>query len=185
VTAVLKTNVKPQAISGVSAAGEAEITTAYPSVASTLTGQRVGRLCDWLPVKTNGVPWPRLLIALPFWIVVVPVSLVVSLTLYAFVKFFGKRYILTNRSLQVRQMIGLRTFAEVPLTGIDQIAIQELPGQGYYKAADIVVLGTDGKLLVRLEGVQRADVFRHTILEARDARREVAESLKTIQSRKH
>jgi Bacterial PH domain len=114
----------------------------------------------------------------------VPIAIVISLTLYAFTKLFGKRYVLTNRSLHVRQMIGLRTFAEVPLASIAQIVVQELPGQGFYKAADLVALGADGKVLVRLEGVQRASVFRHTILEARDARREVEESLKTIQSRK-
>jgi len=39
------------------------------------------------------------------------------------------------------------------------------------------------KYLLRLEGVQRPAVFRQTILEARDARTQVEESLKVIQSR--
>jgi hypothetical protein len=47
-----------------------------------------------------------------------------------------------------------------------------------------VVLGADGKTILRLAGVQRPAVFRQTILEARDARQQVAESLKAIQSRK-
>ena len=138
-----------------------------------------------MPLKTHDVPWARLLIALPLWLVVVPIALVLSLTLYAYIKLFGKRYVLTNRSLQVRQMIGLRTFAEIPLSAIADVVIQELPGQGFHKAADLVAVGADGKPLVRLEGVQRPAVFRRTILEARDARREVEDSLKTIQARKH
>lgn len=184
-TAVLEPNVKPQPISGVSAGSEAEITIAYPSVAATIMGQRIGRLCDAVPLKTHDVPWPRLLITLPLWLIVVPIALVVTLSAYAFLKLFGKRYILTNRGLQVRQMVGLRTFAEVPLADIKQLVIEELPGQAFYKAANLVAKSADGKTLVRLEGVQRPAVFRQTILEARDARVQVEESLKTIQSRKH
>jgi hypothetical protein len=178
-------NVKSQAISGVSPGVETEITTAYPSIAATVTGQRIGRLCELVPLKTHGVPWPRLLIALPMWLFVVPIALPVALLLYAFMKLFGKRYVLTNRSLQARQLIGLRTFGHAPLADIKEIVIQELPGQTFYKAADLVAKGADGKTIVRLEGVQRPAVFRQTILEARDSRQQVEESLKTIQSRKH
>ena len=74
---------------------------------------------------------------------------------YGYLKLFGKRYILTNRGLQVRQMIGLRTFADVPLADIKQLVIEELPGQAFHKAADIVAKGADGKTILRLEGVQR------------------------------
>jgi hypothetical protein len=178
-------NVKSQAISGVSAGAEAEITTAYPSIAATAMGQNIGRLCNFVPLKTNGVPWPRLLIALPFWLIVVPTALTVTLALYAFTKLFGRRYVLTNRSLEARQMIGLRTFGHASLADIKEIVIQELPGQSYYKAADLIAKGADGKTIIRLAGVQRPAVLRQTILEARDSRMQVEESLKTIQSRKH
>jgi len=177
-------NVKSQPISGVSAGFEAEITTAYPSVAATALGQSIGRLCERVPLKTHDVPWPRLLIMLLFWPIVVPIALVGSLTLYAGMKLFGKRYVLTNRHIVVRQMIGLRTFAQVPLESIKGLVIEERPGQAFYKAADLVATGADGKAVVRLEGVQRPAVFRQTILEARDARAQVEESLKVIQARK-
>ena len=81
-------------------------------------------------------------------------------------------------------MIGVRTFAQASLADIKEIVIRELPGQSFYKAADLVATGADGKTIVRLEGVQRPAVFRQTILEARDARTSVEESLKAIQSRK-
>jgi hypothetical protein len=176
-------NVKPQAISGVSAGTEAEIMTAYPSIAAGGAGQAIGRLCDAVPLRTNGVAWPRLLIAILFWPIVVPFALTVGLLLYAVAKMFGKRYVLTNRGLSVRQMIGVRTVGHVSLSDIKQITIRELPGQAFYKAADLVCAGGDGKTLLRLEGVQRPAVFRQTILEARDARTQIEESLKAIQSR--
>lgn len=176
-------NVKPQAISGVNASSEAEIMTAYPSIAAGGGGQAIGRLCDAVPLRTNGVPWPRLIVAIVLWPIVVPIAMTFGLFLYAWAKMFGKRYVLTNRSLSVRQMIGVRTLGQVNLTDIKQIVIRELPGQSFYKAADLVCAGGDGKTLLRLEGVQRPAVFRQTILEARDARTQVEESLKAIQSR--
>lgn len=176
-------NVKPQAISGVNAGTEAEIMTAYPSIAAGGAGQAIGRLCDAVPLRTNGVPWPRLLLAVVLWPFVVPIALTVGLLLYAFSKMFGQRYVLTNHNLSIRQMIGVRTVNQVSLSDIKQITIRELPGQAFYKAADLVCQGGDGKALLRLEGVQRPAVFRQTILEARDARTRVAESLKAIQAR--
>jgi hypothetical protein len=184
VTAVLEPIVKSQPISGVSAGTEAEIMTVYPSLAATNTGQLVGRLCDGIQLKTHDVSWGRLLIAIPFWLLVVPFAATVALALYAVTKVLGKRYVLTNRSVYVRQMIGVRTFAQAALADVAEIIIQELPGQSFYKAADIVLKGTDGKTRLRLDGVLRPAVFRQTILEARDARQSVEESLKTIQARK-
>jgi hypothetical protein len=176
-------NAKPQAISGVSAGSEAEIMTAYPSIAAGGPGQAIGRVCDAVPLRTNGVPWPRLIVAVAMWPFVVPIALTLGLLLYATSKMFGKRYVLTNRTLSVRQMIGVRSLGHVNLIDIKQITIRELPGQAFYKAADLVCAGGDGKTLLRLEGVQRPAVFRQTILEARDARTQVEESLKAIQSR--
>ena len=177
-------NAKSQAISGVSAGTEAEIMTAYPSVAAMGAGQSIGRLCDAVPLKTNGVPWPRLVVAILFWPIVVPFALTVGLLLYSYMKLLGKRYVLTNRSLEVRQMIGVRNYAHANLTDIKQVIIRELPGQAFYKAADLIGTGADGKTIIRLEGVQRPAVFRQTILEARDAKSQIEESLKAIQSRR-
>jgi hypothetical protein len=182
VTAVLEQ--KPQAISGVSAGTEAEIMTAYPTLGATGLGRGIGRLCDAIPLKTHGIPWWRLLIAIPFALVFVPFAMTVALGLYAVTKMTGQRFVLTNRNLQIRQMIGVRLNSQAPLSDIKEIAIREVPGQAFYKAADLLVQGADGKTIIRLEGVQRPAVFRQTILEARDARQQVADSLKTIQSRK-
>jgi uncharacterized membrane protein YdbT with pleckstrin-like domain len=158
--------------------------TAYPSLAATGLGRGIGRMCDGVPLKTHDVPWWRLIIALPLWPIVVPIALTVTLVLYVVTKLTGQRFVLTNRNLQVRQMIGVRLNSQAPLADIKSVEIRESPGQAFYKAADLVVQGADGKTLIRLEGVQRPAVFRQTILEARDARQQVEESLKTIQARK-
>jgi hypothetical protein len=175
---------KPQAISGVSAGTEAEIMTAYPTLAATGLGRAIGSLCDAVPLKTYGIPWWRMMIAAVLALVVVPIAGTIGLILYFVTKMTGQRFVLTNRALQVRQMIGVRLNSQASLSDIKSIDIQELPGQAFYKAADLLVKGGDGKTLVRLEGVQRPAVFRQTILEARDARQQVEESLKAIQSRK-
>jgi uncharacterized membrane protein YdbT with pleckstrin-like domain len=174
---------KPQAISGVSAGTEAEIMTAYPSLAATGMGRAVGRLCGGVLI-THGISWPRLLITLPLWLIVVPIALTVTLALYVVTKISGQRFVLTNRNLQVRQMIGVRLNGQAPLADIKSVEIDEQAGQAFYKAADLLIKGGDGKTILRLEGVQRPAVLRQTILEARDAQQQVAESLKTIQSRK-
>jgi hypothetical protein len=129
VAAVLEPTVPTQAIAGVSAGTEAEITTCYPSIAATIWGQRIGRWCDALPLRTYGVPWPRLLLAIPLWLVFVPLFLTLALLLYALTKIFGKRYVLTNRGLYVRQMLGVRTFDQVPLVDIKDLIIEQSPGQ--------------------------------------------------------
>ncbi len=175
---------KPQAISGVSAGTEAEIMTAYPTLGATGLGRAIGSLCDAVPLKTYGIPWWRLIIAAVLAVVVVPIAGTIGLVLYFVTKMTGQRFVLTNRGLQVRQMIGVRLNSQAALSDIKSIDIQELPGQAFYKAADLVVKGGDGKTLVRLEGVQRPAVFRQTILEARDAQQQIEESLKAIQSRK-
>jgi uncharacterized membrane protein YdbT with pleckstrin-like domain len=157
--------------------------TAYPSLAATGLGRAVGRMCGGVLV-THGIPWWRLLITLPLWLFVVPIALTVTLVLYVVTKISGQRFVLTNRNLQVRQMIGVRLNGQAPLSDIKSVEIRESRGQAFYKAADLVIKGADGKTLIVLEGVQRPAVLRQTILEARDAQQQVAESLKTIQARK-
>ena len=63
---------------------------------------------------------------------------------------FGKRYVLTNRSV-VRETNDRRADGVDKSISHDikQIIIRELPGQAFYKAADLVCAGGDGKTLGR------------------------------------
>jgi hypothetical protein len=164
-----------QAISGVSASSEAEITTEYPSVASTWLGRSLGSLYDSIPLKINGIKISYLLFPLP--------TAGIGLLVYLYLKAAGTRYRLTNRNMQIWSMIGERLFSSVALGDIAEIEVRQRPGQAFFKASDLVLLKTDGSTLLRLEGVVRAEIFRETILEARDARRDVASSLARIQAR--
>lgn len=164
-----------QAISGVSANSETEITTEYPSIASTAIGRALGSLYNLVPVRLNGIKISYLLFPLP----TAPIGLLV----YLWLKVFGVRYRLTNRSVQIWSMIGARLFATGALGDIAEIEVRERPGQQFFKAADLLLLRADGSTLLKLEGVVRAEIFRETILEARDARRNVEASLARIQAR--
>ena len=167
---------KPQAVSGVSAGTEAALMVKYPSIACRGIGRAMGSLCDSIPApKINGIKPSYLLfgwLAAPF-----------GLVGYFEIKITGNKYVLTNRSVQIWKALGSRLVAQVLLTDIDQIEIRQQPGQAFYKAADLYLLDSSGETSMRLEAVTRPDVFRETILKARDARREVEASLATIEAR--
>ena len=71
----------------------------------------------------------------------------------------------------------------MPLAQIAGIEVEQHNGQAFYHAADLKMLDAGGHVTLTLAGVPRADVFRQTILEARDARNQVEAALTTIGSR--
>ena len=128
--------------------------------------------------KLNGIKPSHLLFTLP----TAPLAALV----YVFQKTGGRRYVLTNRHLAVWTMtLGVQRMlrAQVPLAQLAEIVVAQQPGQDFFRAADLVILDAAGHRLARLEGVPQADVFRQIILEARDARGLVAQSLARIQAR--
>jgi hypothetical protein len=147
----------------------------YPSVGSTGLGKALGRLYDSLPMKVCGVKLSHILFTLP--------TSPLGIALYGWLKTLGRRYVLTDKSVQIRPMLFQGVRAQVPLADVAEVAVEQLPGQEFYKAADINLLAADGRSLLRLEGVVRAEVIRQSILEARDAQAQVAASLATIQAR--
>ncbi len=168
-------NRNPPAISGVSAEAEALIMTVYPSIAATALGRLIGSCLESLPLKIGGVKLSHLLFFAPAAAIAAP--------LYGFLKLFGETYVLTNRGVQKRSSLGNRLISQVPLTSIEDVVVREEPGQAFYPAADIYLMDKSGTGLAVLAGVPRADVFRQTIVEARDAHKQVAAALKTIKAR--
>lgn len=168
-------SVKSQAIAGVSVGYENVVSVVYPSVAATALGRLVGNICDSIPVKIGGIKLSNLLFGLPL----APVGLLIYLGL----KVSGRRYVLTNEGLEARASLGNRLFRETPLTDIAEIAVERQPGQAFYKAADVYLLNDRGDVLMEIPGIVRAEVFRHRILETRDARVRTASALAAIQSR--
>ncbi len=166
---------KPQPISGVSAGYEALIETLYPSISASVPGRLIGMLCDCLPISIAGIKLSHVLFA--------PLMLPFGLIGYLQLKVTGKKYVLTNRNIQIWKAIGARRLASVSLGDIDEIAIQVEPGQSFYHAGNLVLLKANGDPLLTLPGVPRPERLRHLILESRDARRQSDASFATIEAR--
>ena len=166
---------RTQAISGVSAGVENVVMTVYPSIASTGWGRWLGRLYISIPSEINGIKLSYLLFPLP--------SIPLALLLYVQLKVVGSRYILTNRAVTIRAAIGERQLADIALPAIDRIEVRQYAGQEFYRAADLVFFDSGGSVLGRLAGVPQAEIFRQTILEARDALTQTEAALATIAAR--
>ncbi|MSR60571.1 MAG: hypothetical protein EXS05_23505 [Planctomycetaceae bacterium] len=167
---------RPPAIAGVSTGkAAAQIVTIYPSIAGTIPGRLLGQLLDCLPVKIGGIKLSHLLFGLPAALLAAPG--------YFSEKVFGSVYTLTNKSVQTRRSLGNRLIREVALTDVDQVVVRQLAGQQFYPAAELDLVNKSGDTLMTLSGIPRADIFRQSIVEARDARNQIAASLKTIDAR--
>jgi Bacterial PH domain len=169
------TGTRPPAIAGVSASKETLSFVVYPSIAATGLGQLIGRICESLPMRVGGGKLSHLIFALPL----APLGA----SLYLLLKLVGTVYVLTNRSIQLRKSLGNRLVRSVPLKEIDQVILQQEPGQEFFPAADVYLINKAGNPLAVLPGVTRADVFRRSILEARDSTMQVDASLATIRRR--
>jgi len=165
---------KPPAIAGVSS-GQALIMAVYPSIACTEIGKFLGRLYESMPNRIFGIKLSHLLFPLP--------TAIIAVQVYFHLKIFGEVYVLTNRTIQLRRSLGNRLIREVKLADIDQVVVKQEPGQEFYPAADIYLLDKAGATLMTLPGVLRAEIFRETILNAKDARSQVAASLAVISAR--
>ncbi len=166
---------RPSPISGVNTFAETPVMTIYPSIACTGLGRALGKLYECMPMKVCGVKLSHWLFPLP--------TAPGALKAYLWIKLFGQRYTITNRSVQVWKSLGNRLEAKVDLAEIDDIAIAQDSGQVFYRAADLQLLDSAGDVLLQLRGVPNPDVFRNTILEARDARRQTDASRAIIEAR--
>ena len=166
---------RPPAISGLTAGKQALVMAVYPSIAATTIGRLLGQLYGCLPIKIFGIKLSHLLFPLP--------TAIIGVQVFFHLKLFGEVYVLTNRTVQLRKSLGNRLLREVQLSDIDQVVVRQEPGQEFYPAADIYLLDKAGKTLMSLPGVPRADVFRQTLLEGRNARVQVTAALATIGAR--
>lgn len=171
----MTTTAKPSAISGVSANRESILTTVYPSIASTAVGRSLGKIYDSIPLRIMGIKLSHLLFVLP--------TAPLALAAYFALKLMGKKYVLTNRSVQIWAAFGNRQLEQVALADIDDVVIDQQPGQQFYPAADLYLVNKAGAAILVLEGVSRAEVLRQNLIEARNAQRSVAASLATINAR--
>lgn len=150
--------------------------TVYPSIAAYGLGRALGTMYDCIPLRIMGVKLSNLLFVLP--------TAPLAAALYFLQKITGQKYVLTNRSFQIWYALGSRKVTQVALTDITDVVVRELPGQQFYKAGDLVLIGGKGNdEIMTLAGVPYPHIFRQTILEARDSRQQVTKSLEAIKAR--
>lgn len=166
-----------QAIAGVSANRETEIEAVYPSVAGGFLGQIIGVIMgavDAIPIHVA-----RLLGLLIVGAALVPLGLLA----YVLTKLFGSVYIVTNRSIQARSLIGGRLLQQVTLSDVADVGIAQGTGYAYHRVGDVILYNSQGDRLMRIAAIQHPERLKHVLLEARDARLFSDESLQTIQRR--
>jgi hypothetical protein len=163
------------AIVGVHSTTEAEIRSRYPSLAGMGIGRSIGGLCNSIPTKIWGVKISHALFALPF----APIAA----GLYMLQKVFGEKYVLTNRSIQRCKSLGVRILQSIDLTEIEEINVVQQEGQEFYHASDLHFLDAKGQVVMRLNAVPNAEIFRLSILKARDGRNESQQALAVIDAR--
>ena len=161
-------NLKSQAIAGVSAGSENQLMTKWPSIAALGLGRFLGQLMASVPI--------RFLLALP-------VGAPVGVLLYFVQKVTGERFTITNKSVQRWTGLGGRMIQRIELSDIANIEVRQQSGQAFYNASDLLLLNAKGDVAMRLEGLPHADIFRENITKARESFLRVQESLNTIKAR--
>ena len=164
-----------QAIAGVSPTLESRIMTEFPSIGATALGRLIGQLLDSVPAKICGVKLSYLIFGLPL----APLGLLLFL-----LNRLGSRYILTNRSVQIWSTMGSERTSSVDLNDITSVELDELPGQSFFRAADIRLKAASGQTIMVLSGVADAGAFQNAIRGAVQSRRLVQSSLATMNARK-
>lgn len=166
-----------QPIAGVSAKKEAELEAVYPSVAAGQLGRGIGMVME-LAEQVPTLPL-RLIAYLVLGAAMSPFGVLA----YALSKLTGGYYLLTNRSIQSRSILGGQLRSSVPLADIAHIEIQQQSGYAFHRVGDLVLIGASGQELLRIAAIPYPERLKHGIQEARTARLLSDESLAHIDSR--
>ncbi len=164
-----------QAIAGVSGK-ERVIEVTYPSISATALGRLIGSICFSIPLRIGGIPLSCLLFGLPM----APLGALIYLSQ----KVLGNRYILTNKSVEIRKSIGINLVDRVELANLADITVTTLDGQEFSRAGNLQLRDAKGSVLATLNGVVWPERLRSAILEARQARVSNDAALAQIQARK-
>jgi hypothetical protein len=98
----------------------------------------------------------------------------IGLILYFWRVAQGISYRLTNRRVMEMRFADVRQ--AVALDGFDTIVVEQLPGQPWYQAGDLVFL-KNGAEVLRLESVRHPESFRQTCWKSHQAHVQVRQAL--------
>lgn len=150
------------------------VKTVYPTIAATGLGRMIGSLCGLIPPISNVSP-----AALIFGLPLAPLAA----TIYLLQKAVGSRYVIATDSVKIWSAMGHSLQGQVALADVADVEIDVRSGQAFMQSGDLKLVNADGDTLLRLKGVPRPEVLRHTILEVRDATDQVQSALATIEAR--
>ena len=80
--------------------------------------------------------------------------------------------------------MGSERTSSVDLNDITSVELDQLPGQSFFRSADIRLKAASGQTIMLLSGVADAGAFQNAIRGAVQSRRLVQSSLATINARK-
>lgn len=175
-----------QPIAGVSANRETEIEAIYPSIAGGAIGGLIGSIMT-IPASLphgSGITMPLFLgIKLAVYIAIGGALIPLGIAGYALHKLTGRYYVLTNRSIQERGIIGGAMSNQLALTEIQNIEISIPASYSFYDAGNVLLQNAQGKTLMTLKAIQRPERLSQILIDAREARVRSDESLANIQGR--
>lgn len=142
-----------QAIPGLSLSGQQETTAlvVWPSVSATPIGQQLGRLYE----RKEG----RGFFTLGNLFVLISIPIAVPLYLSNVLPIVGTRYRITNRNISVERGVNAVVERQIALDQFDRIAIDQKPGQAWFRSADMIFWRTNSPETDSGEP-KEAEVFR-------------------------
>ncbi len=106
-----------------------------------------------------------------------------AVALYFVQKITGERFTITNKSIQRWSGLGGRMIQRLELADIANMQVEQQDGQKFFNASDLLLLNAKGDVVMRLEGLPHAEMFRENITKARDSAVQVQAALNTINAR--
>jgi hypothetical protein len=163
-----------QPIAGVapSALKEVTVMSVWPSISAGSLGRVLGRMYDFdAGFRLFGVP---ITIGRMIALLSIPIVLVlyfnkivprIPFVVFGWSNPACRRYRLTNRRVVVDNPFTKLEEKGISLDRFDSIEVDQLPGQRWYKAGDLIFKNGPVETF-RLAGVSRPETFRHTCLKA-------------------
>ena len=136
---------------------ESTLTTVWPTIAATRLGRLAGRLAGVRIGLGRFFTLGKLLA-----VATIPLSLAVFG--WQLLPMVARRYRLTDRRILVEKGLTAVPDRWIGWDEFDQIRVEELSGQAWLRAGEVVFLGGDREVF-RLSGVSRPEVFRRLLLQ--------------------
>lgn len=166
-----------QAIAGVSIDRESEIDTVYPSIAASTLGKVIGQIMDVPAPLGNTVL--RLAALCLLGLITSPFAVIA----YFVGKLTGNCYVITNRRVHPRSILGKKSGTGPTIQQIADVQITEKPGYRFYRVGDVSLRDPSGKTLLVIPATPHPERLRHMIRELCFSQEQSGSALAQIEAR--